>query len=111
MGQSGLATSLAGPAGYVNTMEVGGSRFPLWDASAFNPAGQVGATTPTTLATLAVPPTFSSMGASPYGGSTSAASGAAAGSPWSPAASPLPWVIFALIFGLWAIHKLYFEKR
>lgn len=108
--QAGLPVESYGQD-FLQTLDIGGSRFPLWGSSAFNPVGMVGVTTPTTLATLSVPPTYSTMGGgSPYSGGASA-SGLASSSPWSPSASPLPWVLIALIFGIWALHKLYWERK
>lgn len=110
--QAGLPTNVVGGGGsFLDTLDLGGSRFGLWDPSAFNPAGMVGVTTTAQLATLSVPPTYSTMGGgAPYQGGVSP-SAAASSAPWSPKASPLPWVILFLIVGVYGIHKLYFERR
>lgn len=95
---------------YLRTIDLGGSRFGLWDHSAFNPVGLVGVTTTAQLATLSIPPTYSTMGGgAPYSGGVSP-SGAAATAPWSPKTSPLPWVLLFLVVALYGIHKLYFDK-
>jgi hypothetical protein len=106
-----LEAIVGGGGDYLRTLDLGGSRFGLWDPSAFNPAGMVGVTTTTSLATLSVPPTYSTMGGgSPYSGAHGAQD-VAAGAPWSPRTSPLPWVLLFLVVALYGIHKLYFEER
>lgn len=103
-------TFLPANGDWVETGDIGGSRFPFWSGRAFNPVGQVGASTTTTLATLSVPPTYSTMGG---GSGYSAMQGAttAAANPWSGSKSPLPWLVFFLIIAALATHQLYFKKR
>jgi hypothetical protein len=103
-------TFLPANGDFVETVDIGGSRFPFWSARAFNPAGQVGATTTTTLATLSVPPTYSAMGGG-TGYATMGAATQASGAPWSPSASPLPWTLGLLILALLIAHQLYFRRR
>ena len=93
---------------FIETGDVGGSRFGFWTPRAFNPSGMVGVTTTTQVATLSVPPTFSTMsGGQPY--STGATQ--ASGSPWSTKASPLPWLIGLLVLAMLLSHHLYFKRR
>lgn len=100
-------------ADYVQTAEVGGSRFATWAKSAFNPAGMVGVSTVTELASPTVPPTMSQMTSSAYGEAPggSAAAAVASAAPFSPSESPLPWVIIGLIVGIFGIHRLYYADR
>jgi hypothetical protein len=96
---------------YTQTYDIGGSRFGMWAASGVNPAGMVGATTTTTLATLSVPPTYDTMGSGSVYTPGVSAPAAAAASPWDPRVSPLMLVILALIISAYGIHKLYFDDK
>lgn len=97
--------------GFIQTTEIGGSRFATWGKSAFNPAGMVGSTTVTGLATLSVPPTYNTMSAAGPLGMGSSASANAAANPFSPKDSPLPWVILFLILSVWGVKRLYFDDK
>jgi hypothetical protein len=112
MSQAGTVPVAFVPANgdWVETGDIGGSRFAFWSSRAFNPAGQVGASTTTQLATLSVPPTYSTMGGG-SGYATMQGSATASASPWSPGKSPLPWVLVFLVVAMLGAHQLYFKKR
>lgn len=97
--------------GYADTWDVGGSRWPLWSSSAFDPDAYVGTTTVVPLAVLSAPPTYTQMGGL-YGqvGDSPAMANAMA-NPWNPKHSPTPVVLVALALALYGIHYLYYKER
>ena len=95
-------------SGYAQTVDIGGSRFPIWGASAFNPMGMTASTTATTYATPSVPAVYGSQ-PSQYTGASS--SMLASMDPWSTSASSLPLVIVGLVVSVFLIWHLYYRDR
>lgn len=103
--------------GYADTWDLGGSRWPLYSAQAFDPYAYVGTTTVVPLALLSAPPTYGQLDASssnayasgPQGGSQ--ASALAQSQPWNPKNSPLVPTIIGIVVGLYLFHYLYYKDR
>jgi hypothetical protein len=117
------ATAVAGPPvnevqqGYADTWDIGGSRWGMYSAQAFDPYSYVGTTTVVPMALLSAPPTYGQLDAStsaayatgPGGGTQ--ASTLAQSAPWNPKTSPLVPTIVAIVVGVYLFHYLYYKDR
>lgn len=97
--------------GYQDTWDIGGSRWALYSAMAFDPDAYVGTTTTVPLAVLSAPPTYGQLGSGYQGAKANAAATNAANNPWSFSQSPTILIIVALAVALYGIHWLYYKER
>lgn len=89
-----------------NTWQIGGSRFPLYDAPLmYGGYGYGGVGTPTSFATPSVPPIY------PQAGQYTPMSNTAAQAPFSLTKSPLLFVIVGLIGAVAALHWLHWHEE
>ncbi len=103
---NGVDTQLYGPG---DTTQIGGSRFPFWDALGLQPAGYGPVLANAPYAVPSVPPSYGdpSMSGMMTGDDSTAANAAAA--PFSLQMSPLLWTILAIVGGLFAIHHIHWK--
>jgi hypothetical protein len=99
------------PGSYVQTFQVGGSRWPTWAQSAFNPIGLVGRSNVQAASDPTVPPLVTQVGAGSMGvGSAMPSAGdIASANPWNPKASPLVFVVGGVLL-IVVFHHLYYRR-
>lgn len=92
-----------------NTYQIGGSRFPLYDANLmFGAYGTGGTSSPAPYATPSVPPILGQTGqVSPMSNPAASSNSAAL----HPRLSPLPWVVGGLIGAVLLLHWLHWHDE